>query len=52
MKGRNASGERNLSSPKGDKRGARIWPPPYRGKRGGLSFYLYISLFIYKKENK
>ena len=36
MKGRNASGERNLSSPKGDKRGARIQPPPYRGIRGGL----------------
>ena len=58
MKGRNASGERNLSSPKGDKRGARIWPPPYRGKRGGLrvfffSFYLYIFiLYIKKKINK
>ena len=38
MKGRNASGERNLSSPKGDKRGARILPPPCRGMRGGLFF--------------
>ena len=58
MKGRNVSGERNLSSPKGDKRGARIWPPPYRGIRGGLrvfffSFYLYIFiLYIKKKINK
>ena len=61
MKGRNASGERNLSSPKGDKRGARIWPPPYRGIRGGLrvlgssSFlfiYIYFSLYIKKKINK
>ena len=34
----NASGERNLSSPKGDKRGARILPPPHRGMRGGLFF--------------
>ena len=54
MKGRNASGERNLSSPKGDKRGARIWPPPYRGKRGGffLFIYIYFSLYIKKKINK
>ena len=36
------------------KGGLCIWPPPYRGKRGGLSFFLFIyfSLYIKKKINK
>ena len=39
------------------KGGLCIQPPPYRGIRGGLrvfffSFYLYIFLSLYKKENK
>ena len=53
MKGRNASGKRNLSSPKGDKRGARIWPPPTGGREGVFLFiYIYFSLYIKKKINK